>query len=283
MTSLLQVYFWTISAGMLLTPALAWLGIHLSSQGRVVDTLTVAQGAAVGTLLGLALSTDHHDSGVHFQPAVLATALIVSGLVFLLTRFLHSRRSPALPALMVGLHFVLMAMGYLIDALLLKVDSHVSLVYFGDLATLVDRDAVLGLSLSTLALVFFVVGYRPLGRLSLESALAFPTSRGRSLGRWVWSFELVALVLLCFGVQFIGVLFTLSAMFLPTALLALAGAAGLRRHVWACILSASLGCGAGFVLSLGPWALPTTPTIVLAITLFSGLAASCLWGSLRRK
>lgn len=273
MNELLATYAWTLVAGALLAPALAWLGVHLSARGRVMDTLTVSQGAAVGTILGLALATGHHEAESQFQPVVLFSALLCSAAVFAMTRALQARRSPALPALMIGFYFALAALGSVVDSFLLKVDSHVALVYFGDLVTLTDRDAAVALALSAAALLFFALGYRPLGRLSLESAVGFSS---RPLRRWSWAFEAVALVLLCFGVQFIGVLFTLAALFLPTALLSLAGRPGLRIHALIAGLVAALGCGLGFVASLSEPSLPTTPTIVLLIAVFSGLAASCL-------
>lgn len=272
MVELLGIYRWTILSGGLLASALALLGCHLAARDRATQTLCVAQGATLGALLGIGVlhSLSAQESRVHYSP--LFSALAVAALAFAAGEGVSKGRSASRNTYLVSLFVALLAASMLVSALFPALESHMAQVFFGDLATLTDRDAGLAAGGATLALAWLVWRRRWLASQTFEMAVvpeAAATSRYPTDVAW---FGALSLALLALSVQFVGLLFTAGCLFLPTALLAGARTAGLSRHLITCSAVAAVGSASGFALSLFWPRLPTVPTIVAVILLLAGSA-----------
>lgn len=276
MMELIRVYAWSIPAGIALAVALSQLGAHLAARDRAMQTLCVSQGALLGVLLALGFASrgEHSDPASHAVP--FALSFLFSGGTFLLTDRLARTRDVSRNTVFAAVFAVLLASGYLVSALFPALENHMTQVYFGDLATLTTFDAklTLGIGLGTIAVALLF--WRALARQSFELATFGEGFLNRVARRERALFSLAALSLVCFSVQLVGFLFTVTALFLPTTLLTFLGRGGLRLHLGLSALLAGTGAGAGFLLSLRYTQLPTVPSIVLWI---AGLGAALLLGS----
>ncbi|HYX36991.1 MAG TPA: metal ABC transporter permease [Oligoflexus sp.] len=258
MNQLLSIYGWTIAASMFLAAGLALLGSQLAARDRAMQTLCLGQGAMLGVLLGLGLA-------VH-PLFPLLTALISAALTFGISEFLVARRMASSNTHFASLFAVLLAGGYLISALFPALENHMAQKYFGDLATLSTEESYWGLIVGVVLLMLMIVYHRRFTCESFEKAI----TGSQRVGRWPWtSFDLIALLTLCFCVQTVGYLFTIACLFLPTAVASRQLPAGLRRHLWFCGTTSAVAAGAGFLLSLESSRLPTVPSIIVMILITS--------------
>lgn len=267
MNQLLSIYGWTIAASMFLAAGLALMGSQLAARDRAMQTLCMGQGAMLGVLLGLGLA-------VH-PLFPLLSALISAALTFGISEFLVARRMASSNTHFSSLFAVLLAGGYMISALFPALENHMAQKYFGDLATLSTVESYWGLIGGLFLLLTMIRFQRRFTCESFEKAI----SAGHLSRRMPFSsFDIIALVTLCFSVQTVGYLFTIACLFIPTSIASRQLAAGLRRHLLFCGLTAFVAAGAGFLLSLHSSQLPTVPTIIVAMLLISSLAAPLFAG-----
>lgn len=280
MLMLVSLYGWTLAAGSLAAPALAVLGAHLATRDRALQTLCVSQGSLLGVLLGLGLAPRREAFPILAEWLPLGGALVVSALTFLATERLVATRMASRNTAFAFVFSLLLASGYLVSALFPALESHMTQIYFGDLATLPTSAARLCCVGFGAALLVLARSRRAFANGSFEWALfGEPVSR-----RGETAFRVLTLVLLCLSVQYLGFLFTTTALFLPTAMLRQLRARGVRRHLFRCGAVASVGTAAGFLVSLAFTRLPTVPTIAWALFLLAGslVAAERAW-PVRRK
>ena len=276
MMELIRVYAWSIPAGVALAIALSQLGAHLATRDRTMQTLCVSQGALLGVLLALGFAEpgEHSDPNAHALP--FALSFVFSGATFLLTDRLARTRDVSRNTVFAAVFAVLLASGYLVSALFPALENHMTQVYFGDLATLTTFDAKLTLGIGMIASAGAALLWKALARQSFELATFGEVFLNRVARRERAIFSVFALALVCFSVQLVGFLFTVSALFLPTTLLTFLGRGGLRLHLSFCAVLAGVGSLFGFLLSLQYTRLPTVPSIVLWI---AGLGSAVLISS----
>jgi ABC-type Mn2+/Zn2+ transport system permease subunit len=281
---MIALYGWTIPAGAVFAGALALLGCQLAARDRAMQTVCVSQGAMLGVLIALSMgdAAVHEDPEGHLFPFFVAATF--SALTFLATNWLADRKHVSKNTLFASIFAVLLASGYLVSALFPGLESHMSQIYFGDLATITEFDAKVTLVLGALALLGLAFSRRQLTLRSFESTVfgaEYTVTSGR---RWALLFNVVAVALLCFSVQFLGFLFTIAVLFVPTTVLSLGRARGLDRHLFSSCAVAMIGTGAGFLLSLRFTRLPTVPMVALTL-LASSILLAVVGGriSLRRE
>ena len=78
-------------------------------------------------------------------------------------------------------------------------------------------------------------------------------------------FPLISVALICLSVQFLGFLFTVACLFLPTAIFSYLAGSGLKFHAKLCLSTAALSALTGFLLSLQFTRLPTVPSVVVSM------------------
>jgi ABC-type Mn2+/Zn2+ transport system permease subunit len=282
---LVSLYQLTIFAGALTAMALAWTGAHLATQGRSAQTLCVSQGASLGVLIGMQLvCTLQGDEALVTSPWPTVAGVLTAALVFLALDRL-TRLAPARNVVFIATFAFLWALSPLLAGLFPRIDDHLTQVYFGDLVTLSDGNTWLALGISLLQLVYLAGFRRPLERLSFDIALTgsntFPSSRTARTWK-LGGFQLLSLALLCFSVQFLGLLFTLGALFIPTVIHSRPVRAGLSRHLAASALTAGMGALAGFVLSLISGKISTVPAVIVTMVV-AGFVVRPVFGVNPRK
>ncbi len=283
MTNLFVLYQWTILGGAFAAVALALLGAQLSTRDRAMQTLCVGQGAMVGVLLALGIlpliGIEHSD----LMPFLAAFG--VSAAVFLFTDGLAAARMASRNTAFAYTFAVLLAAGYLVSALFPALESHMAQVYVGDLATLSNHEAIATAIASLVAGAILASGWRRFSHQSFECALFGEPSASRQAPGRMTLFRFLTLAMLCVSVQFLGFLFTVALLFLPTGILSRMKTKGLALHLSLCAAVALVASVSGFLLSLNFTRLPTVPMIVVMLTILASLivgAEALTVGSRRR-
>jgi len=258
---LMQLYAWTIVAGCVAAPALAILGAQLATRDRAMQTVCVGQGAMVGVLVGIGVLHVWEGTWVGiFGPFF--SAMLVSGLTFAITDRLVAKQMASKNTTFAFIFALLLAAGSLVAAVFPALESHMAQIYFGDLATLTIRDSMVTAALSGLSLIVLVGFVKAITNQSFESAVFGDAILFGKTSKAQIGMKALTLVMLCFSVQFVGFLFTIAMLFLPTALLNFMRTKGLRLHLILAGVVSLVGTLVGFVLSLQYTRLPTVPAIV---------------------
>jgi ABC-type Mn2+/Zn2+ transport system permease subunit len=259
LSTLLALYAWVLPAGILLAVALSEIGAHLATRERSIQTLCLSQGALLGVLLGLGLTKTviHADPESHTWPLLFST--LTSMTTGYLTSKLSERKEGSKNTLFLAIFATLLAAGFFVSVIFPELESHMSSIYFGDLATLTNFDAQLTIIISSGALLFLMVFMDRFTDQSFEIAVF---GRRTALTRSLTFFDLLSVGMVCYSVQFVGLLFTLSMLFLPTTLGTFFRRTGVRAHRFFIVFTTAFGCGLGFFLSLLGNRIPTVPMIV---------------------
>jgi ABC-type Mn2+/Zn2+ transport system permease subunit len=277
-SGLIGLYAWTIPAAAVFGTALALLGCQLAARERVLQTFCLSQSALVGVLLGLGLSgaKGHDDPGFHALPLVLSFifSLAVYGVTEWTARTIRFSRSTFFATVFA----LLLSLTYLSSVFFPALESHVANMFFGDLATLTEFDSKVTLGFGVIAVVLLTLFRRTITDRSFSLAVFDEKSAGSA--RADTYFQILTMAALCYAVQFLGFLFTISMLFLPTTLFAMDSRKGLRAHFRQVAIVTTFGVTGGFLLSLRFSRLPTTPTIALVVTALA--SAWLLAGLLRR-
>jgi zinc/manganese transport system permease protein/iron/zinc/copper transport system permease protein len=257
--TLLVIYFWTIIAGCVAGPTLSLLGTHLATRDRSMQTLCVGQGAMVGVLLGMGLLHDHE---VLSSVGPFLSAFLCSGLTYLATDTLVAKKVASKNTFFGFVFALLLAAGYLVSSLFPALESHMAQVYFGDLATLTTFNSKVTIAVSLTCLSALLVFGRMISNQSFEWAVFGEVTTSKNGRFGLLFFKVLTLCMLCLSVQLVGFLFTISMLFLPTAMMNFVAKKGLTLHFSLCALISVIGTLIGFGLSLHFTRLPTVPAIV---------------------
>jgi ABC-type Mn2+/Zn2+ transport system permease subunit len=279
MNEFVSLYRWTIPAGAVFGAALAVLGCQIAARERVVQTFCVSQGAIVGVLvaLGLAAGTGHSDPEFHIGPFVVA--VMVAASVFVGSEVLAKQGAASNSTVFASIFTLLLAASYLLSVVFPALERHMANVFFGDLATLTDFDSKVTLVLGGVCLAGLIWFWKPVSNQSFEMAIYGETTIGNGHAQRDRLFLAITLVVVCYAVQFIGFLFTMTMLFLPTTILTGMAQQGLRLHLSLSGAVAFISVIVGFLLSLSFPALPTVPmvTLVAALSALAIVAVSRLW------
>lgn len=275
MLEMILIFKWTIFASMMSSAVLAFIGVQLSSKAKSVQVLSMSQGAILGVLLGMAASGSilHEGSELetHFLPLVFSS--IVAFLVSVLAEYITRRVSSSKNTYYVAMFSFLMAFSYLVSSMFPALESHMTQVFFGDLATLTNFDAVITIVFSAFSLVVFFLLRKFIINDSFETAIYgleknFIVSRSKWLEFYI---SILSTVFICFSIQFLGLLFTLSCLFIPTSIFAYHNRGSVRSHLSKCILVSIMSSAAGLLFSLYFSSLSTVPCIVMALVIIGEL------------
>lgn len=260
MAELISLYWKTIVASALVAAVLSGLGMQLAARDRAMQTICISQGSMIGVLLGIAIAFSLElQSAEVVLPFFLALSL--SGLTMLFSEKLVATDRASNNTHFAALFVVLLACSYLLSATLPGLESHMSQQYFGDLATASENSLNVLIVFSLLAFVLTLLGFRKVTRESFQLSMFGRPTRHNSLNRL---FTLFTLVTLCVCVQWVGLLFTLACLFLPTSFLVRCSWTGLKLQYWGGLCVAVMGATVGFLVSLYSSVIPTVPMIVVA-------------------
>jgi hypothetical protein len=267
MSELLLLYWPTILAAALSAAALAVAGALLVTRQAGVQALPVSQAAGFGVSAGLLLvSALLQDSHIEHTVVPLACGLAAAAAGYIATGWI-ARRSVSKTVVYLGAFALFWSLTQLLAGFFPAIESHSSALFFGDVVTLTAGESYFFVGLAGAASLYIAITWKAQAhRAFLHSILEDPSKTAADYG-----FYLVSLLLLCFSVQFLGLLFTLSALFLPTALYSFSSRTGAGRHLWRSAFSAFLATGVAFFLSLAEPRFLTTPLITVFLGLFPAI------------
>jgi len=257
---LLAIYAWTFPVVGLMGALLAFCGAHLATQGRTLQSLSIAQGAELGSLVLMIVLFSSVASEIELAswigiPGAVGFAFFCGFLAEKILLLNLGSRS----TLLFSLWIILLAATQLLVALHPALESHFSRVAVGDIATLTRSESQI-LTLILICLGGIVFGKRN-QYLYVSFADAVLGVRSNGLG---FKIPLLLVFLPALGTWAMGFLYTCAAMFIPTTLLSLSVRAGAREHIFRCCLVGLLAPLIGLYLSLHYFSgVPTAPILIL--------------------
>jgi ABC-type Mn2+/Zn2+ transport system permease subunit len=267
-------YFWlSIAAGTLGGLQSALVGCHINAKDQSVQTLCLSQGAALGVLLGLLalaqVGPDHGDGPWAQNIIPWITSFLSALAITTLLNHLVRNQPVAKNTHFIAAFSLLIAANSLLTRLFPGLESHFTQVFFGDLATLTDADAMLVTVLSLLFFVVFLRYWRTYSMHTFEWSLfgregLILNSRHKAI---MVGYEILVLALTCFWIQKLGFLFTLAQLFLPTILIRALPIKHIQYHFLGVGLLTLISVPSGFAGSLVWSDLPTVPTILWVETI----------------
>ena len=267
MSDLLAIFFWPMVASLVMGVVLNLLGIQLAARDKTIQSLCISQGSVFGVLLGIGLASFFHDSFAQGLPFV--CSICGAGLLFLMSERVTQSLGPHKTTALVVIYVFLLALGHLVAALFPGVELHLSQKFFGDLATVSDRDAQLSIVGAICSSPIFWYFHRAFTRDSFEIAILNAMPKWNAPRVVFLLFEFFAIA---YSVMIFGFLFTVACLFRSTTFVARArNSVGWIRHYFASSLLTLSACAVGFGLSLLSSNIPTVPAIVVSLVVLGGI------------
>jgi zinc/manganese transport system permease protein len=259
-----ELLFWPLVAGLVLTGIHAYFGLHVLARGIVFVDLSLAQVAALGfTMAIFAGHSVQSDIGYWY-----ALAFAIGGAVLFALARPYEKALPQ--EAVIGIVYAVSAsLGVLALDRAPQGSEHIKQLLIGSILTVTPEE------IGRLALLYCAIGAvhvlfrKPLMEVSFDPARA---AAGRRNVFWwdVLFYGSFALVVTS-SVRIAGVLLVFSYLIVPAALAGLFAAGLMRRLMLAWLLGAVL-TAAGLYASW-TWDLPTGPAVVTAFGAATGLVA----------
>jgi len=259
MTELLLLYWPTVLAAFFMGATLSVVGAFLVTRQAAVQTIAVSQSAGLGVSIGLLISQVFFSEGHIEHTAIpLICGLLISAVGFALTEWV-ARHSHSPTVVYLSAFALFWGLSQLLIGFFPVVESHATALYFGDLVTLTKNEAFFFLGFAALISAYLLRLWKGISaRAFLSAILEEPLSLGSAMDL---SFYVVSLTLVCLSVQLLGLLFTISCLFLPTAVYSFSPRVGVGRHLVRVAISAAAAASLGFLVSLAESRFLTTPLI----------------------
>jgi ABC-type Mn2+/Zn2+ transport system permease subunit len=257
MKELLIVYWPNLLATVLFGTLLPFLGAHLVARGESVKMLSMSQAAGLGitiAMLFLKIFSIEQEDKTFLLPVLLGFLFSVScffGSIFI------ERDGEQNTGLFLSLFLCFWAITQALIGFFPAIEALQTNIYFGDIVTLTKTHSIL-FSLGATALIAYgLFRFQWLKQRTFDLAvLLFPWQWKKDFG-----FAAFSLLAVTFSIQFLGLLFTLSCLFLPTVMLSFASTLGVNLHIKRAMFIGGIASFIGFMLSLLDSRLLTTPTI----------------------
>jgi ABC-type Mn2+/Zn2+ transport system permease subunit len=257
MMELLLVYWPNLLATVLFGTLLPFLGAHLVARGDSVKMLSMSQAAGLGitiAMLFLKIFSIEQENKTFLVPILLGFIFSVScffGSIFI------EKDGEQNTGLFLSLFLCFWAITQALIGFFPAIEALQTNIYFGDIVTLTKTHSIL-FSLGATALITYgLIRFQWLKQRTFDLAVL--------LLPWQWKkdfgFAALSLLAVTFSIQFLGLLFTLSCLFLPTVMLSFASALGVNIHIRRSMFIGGIASFIGFMLSLLDSRLLTTPTI----------------------
>ena len=268
---MLELLFWPLLAGLVLTSIHAYFGLHVIARGVIFVDLSLAQVAALGLTVAILAGHPVHSQAAYWYALVFA---IAGAVLFAIARPYES----LLPQeAVIGIVYAVSAALAVIvlDRAPLGAE-HIKQILIGSILTVTPNDVGL------LVLLYGAIGAlhfacrRPLTKVSFHPQLAASLPRGTFV--WDVIFYVSFALVVTSSVRIAGVLLVFSYLIVPAALAGVI-VSDLQHRL---MLAWSLGA---FLTALGlyaswSWDLPTGPAIVAA---FGGATALFALGAAGRR
>lgn len=271
--SIWQIYIWTIIGGTLAASALSLVGAQLAARNQSVQALVVSQGAGLGVILALALKSGNSEPHSHiadFLPLILGS--VGSFAAFILCEGIVQRRWPSRNTYFIALFSLLMAISYALVAMIPTLETHMAASYFGDLTLATEHEQILISFIALAALVFLLKKWRQISSWSFDQMTFGSFVATRSEMQAQLGFVATSMILISASVHFLGLLFTLTALFIPSVLL-VRSQHHMKGLALKLLISSATGALAGISFSLIEGHIPTVPAIAITLVVCSLLVS----------
>jgi ABC-type Mn2+/Zn2+ transport system permease subunit len=269
MIEFLLLYKWAWMAAMFGGAALALIGAHMAARNQAVQTLVISQGASLGVVIALAFTHMHGleaERALAFWPSLIGLA--TAALMYVFCETAIPKRWPSRNTYFVSIFAILLAITDLVISLVPSLESHMVSSFFGDISVASNFEAQLIALMGLGALVFTMGTWNGIVKNSFEQVIFRQTHQSAADRRRQFLFLAVTLIIITACVQFLGLLFTLSCLFIPPMILSRAQC-HLRGLATKIVIASMTGVTVGLGLSLWNGKLPTSPTLTLALLLIS--------------
>lgn len=269
MIELLILYKWSLIAALFGGTALALIGAQMAARNQSVQTLVISQGASLGVVIALALTHSHGseaESALAFWPTLIGLAVAAGMYLFCETAI--PKRWPSRNTYFVSVFAILLAITNLIISLVPSLESHMVASFFGDISVASNKEAQLIALIGFGARMFMYNSWTGIVKNSFDQVIfrqPHQTSKDK-IREKIFLFATLTVITAC--VQFLGLLFTLSCLFIPAMILSRAQTqlGGLTKKIETV---AVIGVAGGLALSLWHGKLPTSPTMTVTLLVFS--------------
>lgn len=249
--------------------ALTLIGTHMSARNQSVQTLVISQGASLGVVIALAFTHSHGaeaESALAFWPTLIG--LVNAAAMYVFCEMAIPKSWPSRNTYFISVFAILMAVSSLIISLVPSLESHMASAFFGDISVATNFEAQTISLIGLAAIAHMVLNWKGLVKDSFDQVIfrqphQSPTDKRRQI-----LFLAVVLVVITASVQFLGLLFTLSCLFIPGMILNRAQKQ-LRGLFTRLMLTTCTGVSVGLALSLWHGQLPTSPAMTVSLLIFS--------------
>lgn len=269
MIELFSLYRSAWLAAMFGGAALALIGAHMSARNQSVQTLVMSQGASLGVVIALALTHAHGadaESALAFWPTLIGLATAAAMYVFCDVAI--PKRWPSRNTYFIAIFAILLAVTDLVISLVPSLESHMASAFFGDISVASNSEARTIYLMGLAATSYLFHSWKGLVKNSFDQVIFRQPHQNSSDKARQFAFLSVALVVITACVQFLGLLFTLSCLFIPGMILSRAHR-NLRGLATGLVLATYTGVTAGLALSLWHGHLPTSPAMTVTLLVFS--------------
>jgi ABC-type Mn2+/Zn2+ transport system permease subunit len=267
----LQLYIWAFPFVGLQAAVLAFCGSHLAARERTLQSLSISQGAELGSIVFMFFIILMHRNLQEINswmtlPAAVGLAFLMGSIAGKCESIPASSRATALFVLWISLFSI----SQIIVAMHPALESHFSKVAIGDVATLTQDECMV---LSFLMLGFSVLLFTK--RIDFLRASFSISLMGEQRALHEKSTSVLLLLIPAVSTWSTGFAMTCASLFVPTTLHVLyQRKGGARAHVKRCVWVGMLSAPLGLFLSLSFFpSLPTTPVMTLTLFCVSLLSA----------
>ena len=250
MIEALEFYWPAVIVAILFALTLSYTGVHLVARKQALILIPQAQVTVISILVGI-LFFHEEENLVVMVFSFLMT--FVSGIV--LYRFSQSLKGFR-AEWMLGLFFVLMAIGHSLTRFFPILESHFHQSFQGDIVTASNKSLLMASIIISFTILVLVK------RFNKERFLSFELAIGKNQKQLI--FNLIVSLILTIGVYLLGSAFSVSFLILPSLLIARFSKSYLN-HITMVLMVSFLSSLSGFLLSLEFSFLATTPTMVLML------------------
>lgn len=253
MLELLQIYWPTIIVSIICASSLSLFGGHILARREGLSVFSLSQVISTSILLSMLVFTN--------ESTQLVATVSVTILAATILKYFERQTKLRLDILHLSTFIFFMALNYAISTYFPNLESHLAKSFFGDIVTLSGiKLATLGIMISVCVIAFILLHKRIFAH-TFDLALNAGSYRGFNF------YQVIQLLVLTICIFNLGLLFTLSFVFLPSAITK-NSSRSLRSHYKQCILVSIIGVTAGIMTSLAFDRMATVPTITLATVIF---------------
>lgn len=261
---MLEFYALNILVGVILAVTLGLLGVHLVIRQKSLETLMIGQTMQLGIIVGAFISSLlwHETKLIHEGHIGLGISLGLAGFIY----FLHGKLSKKWYQLKTELALIAIilsiALTHVLTALNPLIESHFVRSFVGDIVTASQGENYFLIIVGLLGLIYFLNFKQKLFEDSLDLGLYGDLTHKRAYG-----FEFVLFLTMGVSIHVFGLMFTLGCLLIPTILMGLSKSINYKSLILNILLGNSLAVLGGFLLNIQFENLPTSPSIVIFLSL----------------